>query len=102
MRGIPEYHFPAFHEAAARLRSLGHEVFSPAERDLKEDGFNPKTDQAKPLRYYMRYDLPAVLDSDAVAVLPGWDHSTGAKLEVHVARSCDIPVLDAETLERVL
>jgi len=101
MRGYPEYNFPAFHAAAAELRAQGHEVFSPAERDLNEDGFNPKTDEAKPLRYYMLFDLPAVLKSDAVAVLPGWEKSTGAKLEVHVARVCGIPVLWAETFDPV-
>lgn len=99
MRGIPEYNFPAFHAAAKSLREQGHEVWSPAERDLQQDGFDPAKDKAHPIRYYMRYDLPAVLESDAVAVLPGWENSTGAKLEVHVARVCDIPVLRADTLE---
>lgn len=46
----------------------------------------------------MKFDLPAVLDSDAVAVLPGWERSTGARLEVHVARVCGIPVVWADTL----
>lgn len=101
MRGIPDYNFPAFHAAAARLRAKGHEVWSPAERDEQDDGFNPSTDEAKPLRYYMLYDLPAVLRSDAVAVLPGWERSTGAQLEIHVARVCGIPVLNAETMEAV-
>lgn len=101
MRGIPDYNFPAFHAAAAQLRALGHEVWSPAERDEKDDGFNPSTDKAKPIRYYMAYDLPAVLASDAVAVLPGWRKSKGAQLEVHVATCCDIPILNASDLSPV-
>ena len=36
MRGIPEFNFPAFHKAAAKLRAEGHFVFSPAERDERE------------------------------------------------------------------
>lgn len=99
MRGIPDYNFPAFHAAAKSLRERGHFVWSPAERDEQQDGFDPAKDEAKPLRYYMAYDLPAVLNSDAVAVLPGWENSTGAKLEVHVARVCGIPVLAADSLE---
>jgi hypothetical protein len=97
MRGYKEYNFPAFRVAAARLRELGYEVWSPAERD-EQEGFDPKTDEAKSTAYYMAYDLKAVCESDAVAVLPGWRESTGAKLEVHVAQVCEIPVLDAETL----
>ena len=100
MRGIPEYNFPAFHAATARLRAAGHEVWSPAERDEAE-GFNAATDTAQPLAHYMRYDLPAVLDAEAVAVLPGWRKSKGACLEVHVAQVCCIPILDAGTLEPI-
>lgn len=92
MRGIPEFNFPAFHAAATDLRARGHEVWSPAERDIAE-GFDPKNDEARPLAYYMRHDLPAVCESDAVVVLDGWPLSTGARLEVHVARACGIPVL---------
>jgi hypothetical protein len=98
MRGYPEFNFPAFREATRRLRGLGHQVFSPAERDEAE-GFDPTKDQALSLAYYMACDLPAVCRSDAIAVLPGWEKSQGARLEVHVARECGHPVLDAETLE---
>jgi hypothetical protein len=38
MRGIPEFNFPAFHDAAARLRNEGHVVFNPAERDIARHG----------------------------------------------------------------
>jgi len=97
MRGIPEYNFPAFYAAAKVLREAGHVVWSPAEHDVEQDGFNPTTDTAQPMRHYMKRDLPEVLNSDAVVVLPGWENSEGAKLETHVAKMCGIPVhsLDA-------
>jgi len=93
MRGLPEFNFPAFFAAAKDLRKRGWEVFNPAERDLNRDHFNPKTDAAKPMAYYMQYDLRAVCRSDAVVVLPGFRKSKGARLEVHVAREIGIPVL---------
>jgi len=97
MTGYPAYNFPAFHAAAAALRARGHDVWSPAERD-EQEGFNPQTDTAHPLRYYMRWDLPAVLESDAVATLPGWEESVGANLEVHVAQVCAIPIYTIDAL----
>jgi hypothetical protein len=101
MRGLPDFGFPAFHAAARRLRDLGHDVWSPAERDESE-GFNPATDAVKPTAYYMALDLPEVCRSDAVAVLPGWRDSVGARLEVYVAEQCGIPVLDADTLDLII
>lgn len=92
MRGLPEYNFPAFRAATADLRARGFHVWSPAERDEQQDGFDAATDQPKHIRHYMSFDLPAVLTSDAVVVLPGWETSKGATLEVHVARECEIPV----------
>jgi hypothetical protein len=100
MRGYHAFNFPAFHAAAADLRARGHTVFNPAEADEAE-GFNPLTDPHKPLKHYMEHDLAEVCQSDAVVVLPNWHDSQGAKLEVYVARECDVPVLDATTLEPV-
>lgn len=97
MRGYPAYNFPAFHAAAAALRAKGCEVWSPAEHDLST-GFDPANDTAKELSCYMERDLAEVCRADAVAVLPGWEKSTGAKLEVHVARVVGKPVLHADTL----
>ncbi|HEY6019771.1 MAG TPA: DUF4406 domain-containing protein, partial [Candidatus Paceibacterota bacterium] len=48
MRGLPLFNFPCFHHAADTLRILGFEVWSPAEKD-EQSGFNPATDEAKPL-----------------------------------------------------
>lgn len=93
MRGLPEFNFPAFRDAAYDLRARDIKVWSPAEHDV-EQGFNPETGEGlKTLRDYMRKDLPAVLASDALVVLPGWERSVGAQLEVYVAHVCEIPVL---------
>lgn len=91
MRGIPEYNFPAFRDATRVLRSHGHKVWSPAERDEAADR-DPNKVGALPLRVYMADDLKAVCESEALVLLPGWESSVGANLEVQVARTCDIPV----------
>lgn len=101
MRGMPEHNFPAFHAASGDLRSRGFEVWSPAEYD-EGRGFDPKRDTPASLASYMEEDLAAVCRADAVVVLPGWEGSQGARLEVQVARALEIPVLSYPELEPVV
>jgi hypothetical protein len=89
MRGVPDYNFPAFRAAALRLRFSGYEVWSPAERDIEENR-DPNEIGELALKDYMADDLRAVCQSDAIVLLPGWENSTGAQLELHVARTCGI------------
>lgn len=93
MSGLPDHNFPAFHEAAARLRSRGFQVINPAELDGGDTG--------RSWDYYMRRDIRHLMDANAVAVLTGWEESKGASLEVYIARALGMPVFDAETLEAI-
>lgn len=100
MRGYESFNFPAFDSAAEYLRSVGWGVFNPAEKD-REDGFNPETDEAKPMAYYMAVDLVEVCKADALICLPGWERSEGCSIEVFVALSVGKPVLDYPSLEHI-
>ena len=101
MRGIPLFNFPAFHEAAGKLRALGHEVYDPAEADIAR-GFDPAKDDEKSESQYMEWDLPEVCKADAVAVLPGWENSRLAKLEIYNACYLRKPILNASDLTTVV
>lgn len=104
MRGYPEYNFPAFHAGAAELRAAGWTVFSPAERDEADPNVDLESEAVKQglevngLAYYMQFDLPAVCNSDAVFLLPGWEASVGARLEVRVALAVEKRVFTLEDL----
>lgn len=76
MTGLPDLNFPAFARATARLRAAGHTVVSPAE-------VNP--DHSMPWAECMRRDIIELCTCEAIAVLPGWENSRGAKLEVQIA-----------------
>lgn len=102
MTGRHRWNFDAFEDATAALRARGYSVLSPAEMDLAE-GFDPDAPVAEFTEEdghaAMRRDLQAIVSRvNAVAVLPGWDDSKGASLEVAVARSIGLPVLTVEDL----
>jgi hypothetical protein len=94
MRGQPLMNFPRFNVTAMKFRKKGHIVFNPAEADVNADGFNPETDKPLELAHYMVRDLPEVCQADAVVVLPDWQHSQGACMEVMTAIALGKTILD--------
>lgn len=109
MRGIPEFNFPAFHAAAAKLREQGHEVFSPAEKDIERHGTdisvgNASGDEAQAveehgfnLREALGIDLAWICaEAEAVALLPGWYHSKGAQAEYKTAMALGLNIINLE------
>jgi hypothetical protein len=109
MRGYPEFNFPAFHGAARALRAKGYEVFNPAESD-ENTGFDTSglSGTDKELEH-ASFDLRSAILTDltwigrhaeAVVTLDGWEKSSGANLEVGLARFLSLPVVPVtEALE---
>jgi hypothetical protein len=95
MSGLPDFNFPAFHAAARALRNAGHEVFSPAEKDLEVWG-NMETIRAKAnYRECLRWDLNWILDhAEAIALLPGWEKSKGVAIELALAEVLGLQRID--------
>ena len=101
MRGHDGWNFAAFYRAERKFRRGGHQVFNPA-RLARAKGYGPRThngDERDHLRHVILTDINCILHSDAVALLPGWEHSKGATVEVAVARFLDLPLYDGETGE---
>lgn len=89
MTGKPQMNFPLFNKWAAELRKLGYTVVNPVE--LNPD---PKADWFK----CMRDDIRALCDCDVICLLPGWEESSGAHLELHIAHRLGIKVTTANNL----
>lgn len=85
MTGLPDYNRPAFDEIAQQLRALGKSVFNPGDIGPKEN--------IMPRDWYMRRDIEGLLKSDSVYVLPGWQKSEGAKLEIEIAKQLRLPII---------
>lgn len=86
MSGLPDFNFPAFNELAKILRGKGYNVVNPAEIE-EEPG--------KEWHEYLRKDIRAMMDCDTICLLPGWDKSKGARLELHIALELGFKVMAA-------
>lgn len=102
MRGLPEFNFPAFDAATRVLAAQGHETFNPADRD-RDSGFDVTgmtghenlADAGFSLRDALHADTQYIsLHADAVALLPGWEKSSGVAAEVALARALGLPVAE--------
>lgn len=104
MRGIPQHNFPAFDEARDRFKGWGWDVWSPADAD-RHNGCDEQTpDRFGPadIRVFAKRDMEALLsfraeDCDAIAMLPGWENSKGAKAERALACWLGLRSYDAVT-----
>lgn len=104
MRGYPFFNFAAFHSAASYLRAQGHVVFNPAERDEQVHGeevsHSPTGNIADVAhtgfdhRGAMKADAAWICDyAEAIALLPGWEESKGARAELALAECIGLHVI---------
>ncbi|QGH74541.1 deoxycytidylate deaminase [Arthrobacter phage Kuleana] len=82
MTGLPDFNYPAFNSAAGRLRAAGFEVLNPADNKPEIPDWVG----------YMREALGQLVRADAVAVLPGYADSRGARLETQLAVELEMSV----------
>lgn len=106
MRGKRHFNFPAFFDAAERLKSVGYDVVSPAERDVS-NGFDPISRdltgdedlaaEGFDLREALAWDLTQIAERcDGIALLPGWMSSRGARAEQALGEALGIQTWPTE------
>jgi hypothetical protein len=86
MTGRPDFNYPAFNAAAARLRALGYAVENPAENNAPPCGT---------WSGWMRLALTQLVTCDTIALLPGWFGSRGATIEQRLAHDLGLTVVEA-------
>lgn len=91
MTGRPDCNREAFKQGAAALKELFYEVVVP--HDVTE-GLPSDATWAD----YMREDIKAMMDCEAIVMLPEWETSKGARVELSLAFDLGMPVLFLDDL----
>ena len=91
---IEDNNITAFRLAAEELRALGYEVLSPLEL--------PTTMRGAEWHDCLREDIKAICDADMLVLLSGWEHSSGAHLEVHIAHRLGLGVISLQDLRNIM
>lgn len=99
MSGLPDFNRQAFLDAEKYIRKQGAKyVHNPAIHA-------PKVEETKEHSFYMLHDLHELTAYwygtgkpvyDVIALLPGWEDSQGACIELQVAIACGLEVLHLE------
>lgn len=89
MTGIENFNYPAFNAVAEQLRAQGYEVENPADHGIVEGAVWAD---------YMAYDLTRLGLCGTIALLPNWERSQGARLEVLIAERLGMTVVNARDL----
>ena len=104
MRGKPGLNHAAFDRYAAMLRTYGHDVHSPAEMDRARN-VDPSVEPSElVVRALLRAGISRLIDpsTEAIALMPGWEHSGGSWLEYMVAEAIGLQIIKLEPLPEEL
>ncbi len=88
MTGVKDFNYAAFHAAEEMLRQRDCEPINPARTG------NDSTH--RPREYYLTEAIRLLLECDAIALLPCWEDSAGARLEVAIAEELNKKVASME------
>jgi hypothetical protein len=98
MTGIPDQNIPLFREVRARLIGHGYTVLTPPMININFMGIQ-HPEIPNPAAPGLRADMLALVMCDSICLLPGWEKSIGASLEVAVAITLGFKFVDYRTGE---
>lgn len=97
-----------FDKAAFTAEAHGWEYVNPLKVEVCKDencgdgAKLPDGNQLHAYGCYMKHDIKAMLDCDAILLLPNWGRSKGAQFEFEVAVKCGLEVIYLDTEYEVM
>lgn len=94
MSDVIDFNIPLFQRAANILRERGFNIISPVEMDEAEDV--DTVDRARlSWAYFMGRDVSTIIrDCDGIIMLPDWPLSKGSRIEMFVALTQSMSLLE--------
>lgn len=83
MTGVKDYNYPLFFKIEEELSKNGIKSINPARLGYVEE---------YSWSDYLRRDIKALMDADAILMLDGWEEAKGAKLEKYIAEEIGMKV----------
>jgi len=104
MTNLEDLNYPAFRNSEALLQAAGYVVNNPASIDERHEATQRRSGTrcltcaggTHSWSWYMRQAIKMMLDCDGVATLQGWRDSRGARIEVELAQTLEMPVYDRD------
>jgi hypothetical protein len=88
MTGIQDYNAHTFNKAEKAIQGIVEEVINPHNPDdIDEEG---KANYSR--EYYIRRAAKQVSEAEMIVMLPLWEISSGARMELRIACEIDMPV----------
>jgi hypothetical protein len=87
----PKVYIRAFYRASRMVEALGYEAVNPCELN--------HADHDQTWASFMRIDIKAMMDCEAILLLRGWHRSTGANTEYYLAQVLGMKALQQDELE---
>ena len=95
--GHPDF-FETFDSFERKLREKDFTIINPAKCINSKALQEFINDEKFTYKYCLHRDINFIFHVDAVTVMPGWENSKGARLEVFVAASVGIPIYTVDSL----
>lgn len=91
--GRDDFNYPVFEKIASDLEDRGWAVHNPATT------YNGS--MTLPYRFYMPAAINLLLQSEAIALMDGWEESRGATMEALIAQRLELPFYNAHSGRRM-